>query len=253
MPVFGASLDTLWTELPAMARPAAAARAGFEWVEIPSPYDINAADLRRELIRRGLRLASIACPPPNYTGGPQGFAAVPGTEGRFRRDLSRALRYAGLLRPRVVQIVAGEAEGPEARATLVANLGWAAEKAGRVRLTIEPASAQGRDGVLCCFDRAAGVLDEVAAPNLGLQFDAAHAQAITGDALAAWTRHRARVGHVQFADAPGRGPPGSGALDLEAFFAALDAAGYDGPVCAEYDPGGSTGATLGWLRAHAGS
>ena len=63
MPVFAANLETLWTELHPMDRPAAAARAGFEWVEIPFPYDLNAADLRKELIRLGLRLALMACPP----------------------------------------------------------------------------------------------------------------------------------------------------------------------------------------------
>ena len=247
MPVFGAGLGALWTELPMMERPAAAARAGFEWVEIPSPYGLNAADLRRELVRCGLRLALLACPPPNYAGGPRGFAAVPGVEGRFRRDLARALRYAELLRPRAVQIVAGRAKGPEAHATLVANLAWAATQAKGPRLTIEPAASADDGAFLRDYAQAEAILDEVGASNLTLQFDAAHAQVITGDALAAWMAHGGRVGHAQFADAPGRGAPGTGTLDFAALFAAIDASGYDGPVCAEYRPEGRTERTLGWL------
>ena len=242
MPVFAANLETLWTELHPMDRPAAAARAGFEWVEIPFPYDLNAADLRKELIRLGLRLALMACPPPNYTGGAPGFAAVPGAEGRFRRDLARALRYAELLRPRVLQILPGEAGG--ARGILVENLSWAATRAGSQRLVIEPARGQ---AALTDFDDATAILREIGAPNLLLLFDAAHAHALTGDAAAAWAAYGPRTGHVQFADAPGRGAPGTGEVDLPAFFAAVEASGHEGPLGAEYHPGGATEATLAWF------
>lgn len=242
MPVFAASLETLWTELHPMERPAAAARAGFEWVEIPFPYEMNAADLRRELLRHGLRLALMACPPPNYAGGPRGFAAFPEAQGRFRRDLVRALRYAELLRPRVLQILPGEGRGT--RQTLCENLAWAAAQAGRQRLVVEPAADQ---AALGGFEKAAAVLDDVAAPNVSLLFDAAHAYALDGDPIAAWAAHGARAGHVQFADAPGRGAPGTGGLDLDGLFAAIDASGHQGPVGAEYHPGGATERTLGWF------
>lgn len=242
MPAFAASLETLWTELHPMDRPAAAARAGFEWVEIPFPYDLNAADLRRELIRRGLRLALIACPPPNYTGGARGFAALPGAEGRFRRDLARALRYAELLRPRVLQILPGQGEG--SRDALVENLAWAAERAGAQRLVVEPAPGQAGLG---SFAEAVDVVEAVGAPNLSLLFDAGHAETLAGDVAAAWAAHGRRAGHVQVADGPGRGAPGTAGLDLPALLAAIGAAGYDGPVGAEYDPAGPTERTLGWL------
>lgn len=247
MPIFAASLETLWTELPTLDRAAAAARAGFEWVEIPFPYDLDAAALRRELVRQGLWLALMACPPPNYTGGARGFAAEPGGEARFRRDFARALRYAELLRPRALQILSGPAEGPDARAALRENLAWAAEAARGLRLTVEPEAGEGH--ALGGLDEAAALLDDIGASNLGLQFDAAHAQALSGDALAAWVAHGRRAGHVQFADWPGRGAPGTGRLDLAAFFAAVDASGYSGPVGAEYRPDGPTEATLGWLPA----
>ncbi|MNT72382.1 Hydroxypyruvate isomerase [compost metagenome] len=57
-----------------------------------------------------------------------------------------------------------------------------------------------------------------------------------------------RIGHVQFADCPGRGAPGSGKLDFAEALAALRASGYDGWLAAEYKPGAAgTAASLGWL------
>ena len=248
MPAFAASLATLWTELPLMDRLAAAARAGFEWVEIPFPYDLDAAALRRELVGRGLRLALMACPPPNYAGGPRGFAAVPGAEERFRKDFLRSLRYAELLRPRVLQILPGAAEGADAHATLVANLAWAAERAGGQRMTIEPVDPGPAGAFLRGLGQAAAILDEVGAPNLALQFDAAHVHTITGDVVAAWAEHGERAGHVQIADMPGRTPPGRGTIDLAGLLAAIDAGSYEGPVGAEYRPDAPTDRTLRWLE-----
>lgn len=250
MPRFAANLSTLWTGLPMEQRPAAAAAAGFEWVEVLFPYDLDAAAFRQNLLRQGLSLVLMNGPPPNYTGGSRGFAAVPGGEARFAGDLRRVLRYAALLRPRHVHLMAGTAEGPEARAALVANLRAACAAAPKQSFTIEPISPEVAPGYfLSDFDLAAEVIEEVGADNLGLQFDAYHAHLITGDVPGTWERMRAITRHVQFADAPGRGPPGSGEIDLPGFFARLDADGYGGLVAAEYRPEGETEATLGWLPA----
>ncbi|MNO09102.1 putative hydroxypyruvate isomerase YgbM [compost metagenome] len=52
---------------------------------------------------------------------------------------------------------------------------------------------------------------------------------------------------MQFADAPGRGEPGSGTLDFPAALRALEEIGYSGWLGAEYRPTGSTAESLGWL------
>ena len=55
------------------------------------------------------------------------------------------------------------------------------------------------------------------------------------------------------ADAPGRGEPGSGRLDLDGYLSRLEQAGYDGWVALEYRPTASTLDSLGWLpRARRG-
>lgn len=231
MPEFAANLDSLWTELHPTDRPAAAARAGFQWVEIPFPYEVNAAELRRELLRRGLRLALMACPPPNYTGGPRGFAGVPGAEGRFRRDFDRAMRYAELLKPRTLHVLAGDATGPEARRTLRENLAWASRRAPGQRLAVSP----GRTDALGPIDQAAALLGEVGAANLSLLLDAAW----IADADAGPATDAPPVGHVRLR----RPPDGEDAL-----LAAARAGGHDGPIGVAYDPAGITEPTLGWFQ-----
>ena len=178
MPRFAANLTMLFTELPMLERFAAAADAGFQGVEILFPYDIPARDLSRAAIAAGLEFVLMNTPPPNWAGGPRGFAAEPGREDRFRSDFDRALRFAEALRARHVHIMAGYAEGPDARATFTRNLAWAADRAPHVSLMIEPLNPMDQPGYfLADFDLAAEIIAQVGAPNLGLQFDSYHAQA----------------------------------------------------------------------------
>lgn len=247
MPKFCANLTWLFAERPFMERFRAAREAGFEAVEVLFPYDCPVQQMRDELVWNDLRFVLMNCPPPNATGGLQGFAAIPGLQDRFRRDFERCLRYAQVLRPEHIHIMAGAAEGAEAEAVFIDNLKWAAARAPRQGLTIEPINRADMPGYfLSDFATAARILDAVGADNLRLQFDAYHAQHITGDAMAAWAAHGARAAHVQVAGFPRRDEPVAGAIDYPAFFARLDADGYRGWVSGEYRPAGRTEAGLGW-------
>lgn len=95
MPRFCANLTMLFAERPFMERFAAARVAGFDAVEVLFPYDVAVPDILKVLARNDLPLATINCPPPNYTGGARGFAAVAGS--RFRQDFKRSVRYAAAL------------------------------------------------------------------------------------------------------------------------------------------------------------
>jgi hydroxypyruvate isomerase len=59
------------------------------------------------------------------------------------------------------------------------------------------------------------------------------------------------VAHVQVADWPGRGEPGSGRLDLDRHLTDLAERGYTGWVGLEYRPVTSTTESLAWLAATA--
>lgn len=248
MPRFAANLTLLFPELPFMERFAAAKDAGFEGVEVLFPYDAPVQDMRDQLVIHGLSFVLQNTPPPNWTGGDRGFAAVPGMEERFRRDFIRCLRFADVLKTAHIHIMAGVTEDPAAQATFVENLRWAATHAPKRSLTIEPINRADTPGYyLSDFDLAAEILDEVAAPNLGLQFDAYHAQRLTGDVMGTWAKHGHRAAHIQIAGCPGRHEPAGGEIDYPGFFNRLDQDGYKGWVSAEYNPAGATMAGLGWL------
>jgi hydroxypyruvate isomerase len=249
MPRFAANLTMMFTELPMFERFAAAAEAGFEGVEILFPYDLSAIELYRRSVKAGVQIALINAPPPNWAGGPRGFAATPGTEERFRRDFERSLRVAEALHARHIHIMAGKASGPEALETYIANLTWAAERAPHTSLTIEPISQAASQGYfLSDYDVATNVLDQIGAPNLGLQLDMYHAHHITDDMMACWQKVAPYVRHIQIGGSPGRHEPDHGNLDYPAFFMALDDSGYKGWVSAEYTPHSTTFAGLDWLH-----
>lgn len=248
MPRFAANLTRLFTELPMDERFDAAARAGFTGVEILFPYDIPADHLSRLALAAGLEIVLINTPPPNWSGGPRGFAAMPGQEQRFRDNFDRSLRFAQALHARQINIMSGAADGPLARATFVDNLAWAVKRAPHVSLNIEVLNPIDMPGYfLTDFSLAAEIIAEIDVPNLGLQFDTYHAQAIAEDALGLWRKHAEIIRHIQIAGFPGRHEPVDGEFAFTAFFAELDQSGYRGWVGGEYDPQHLTETGLGWL------
>jgi hydroxypyruvate isomerase len=65
-------------------------------------------------------------------------------------------------------------------------------------------------------------------------------------------RFAAKTGHVQIADAPGRGAPGTGSLPLEDLLDRLRETGYAGWVGLEYKPGDRPSAeAFDWLPREA--
>jgi hydroxypyruvate isomerase len=53
--------------------------------------------------------------------------------------------------------------------------------------------------------------------------------------------------HIQFADWPGRGEPGTGSIDFTTALSEIHASGFNGFVAAEYKPTRDTPMTLEWL------
>jgi len=249
MPKFAANLSFLFKEYPFLERFAEAKACGFEAVEVLFPYEEPASEVAKRMADLNLKMVLINTPPPNYTGGERGFAAVPGLEDRFRKDFKRALRYAQFLGAAHMHIMAGKAKGLVALETFKKNLAWAAAEAPTMSLTIEPINPIDMPGYfLDDFDLAIEILESVAELNLGLQFDAYHAQIITGDAMLAWEKYAPYVRHIQIAGPPDRHEPIKGLVDYPAFFRAVDASGYQGWVSAEYIPKKRTEEGLDWFR-----
>ena len=59
------------------------------------------------------------------------------------------------------------------------------------------------------------VIEQVGAPNVGFLADLYHLAKMGEDVAEVLTRYRDTIMHVQVADPPGRGAPGTGTLDFE--------------------------------------
>ena len=119
----------------------------------------------------------------------------------------------------------------------------AAREAGFTAMEFKPYPLRTADQAVAVVDaaRAAG------SANVGFLCDLYHL-ATNGDDLAAVIeKHAPKITHVQIADAPGRGEPGSGRLDLAGHVAALREHGYEGWVSLEYRPTTTTERSLAWL------
>jgi len=250
---FAANLGYLFTEHDFLDRFAAAAACGFSAVEFAAPYAYAPSELARRL--RDNALQCVLFNLPMGAPGSFGLGCRPERGGEFREGVGRALDYASALGTRRINCIAGvlrQGDDPEhCEATLVENLRFAAGElaAKGIELVIEPINSRDVPGFLVpTCDRAAEVIARCGVPNLYLQCDLYHAAMMDEDPSSILSRHRAIVRHIQFADAPGRGEPGTGQVDFARHFATIEAIGYEGWVSAEYRPTRATAETLHWFR-----
>ena len=90
--------------------------------------------------------------------------------------------------------------------------------------------------------------DAVNKPNLKIMFDCYHIQVMQGNLLLRLKEHLPRIGHIQFANCPGRTESDSGEINFPWLFAEIDSIGWEGFLGAEYIPKTSTEESLGWIR-----
>ncbi len=89
---------------------------------------------------------------------------------------------------------------------------------------------------------------ESGADNLRLLFDIYHLATNGDDVDRVLDAYTDRIGHVQIADSPGRGEPGTGEIHYPFVLAKLERLGYDGYVGLEYNPTTeTTEQSLAWL------
>lgn len=255
MPRFSANISMLFAERDWLDRPAAAAAAGFGAVEIQFPYDRPAEDWRRAIEAAGLAVSVINIPVGDMLDGGPGLAATPGRQAAFRRAAEAARDVAAALRPRNVNVLSGcpELHGFARARSLAAqaeNLRVAADLMGEigVGVVVEAVNTVDRPGFLLSTSaQALEAIDRAGHPNLALEHDLYHMAIMEGRLVARLGEILPRIGHIQFADHPGRHEPGTGKIDYPAVFEALDRLGYAGWCAAEYVPSRVTEETLGWM------
>jgi hydroxypyruvate isomerase len=139
----------------------------------------------------------------------------------------------------------------EQDAVAVENLAFAAGAAGRAgaSVLVEAINSVDIPGFpVDSSDKALAVIEKVGAPNIGFLADLYHLAKMGEDVADVLSRHQESLLHVQVADPPERGAPGTGTLDFEPLFRQLAGQGYGGWVGLEYVPGpGGSASSFGWL------
>ena len=252
-----ANLTMMFNEVDFLDRFEAAAQAGFKGVEYLFPYDFDKAALAEGLERHGLTQALHNLPAGDFAGGERGIAIFADRQGEFQYGVGRAIDYAKALGCTQLNCLAGiapeGADGQGLRRTSVDNLRFAAGAldAEGIALLIEPINTRDIPGFfLSTTAQALGIMDDVGAANLRLQYDVYHMQIMEGDLAPTVEAHLDRIAHIQIADTPGRHEPGTGEINYPFVFSHLDKIGYDGWIGCEYVPATTTTDGLGWAASY---
>jgi hydroxypyruvate isomerase len=251
---FSAHISWLFGELPYLERVGAARRAGFRWIETAWPHPREVELLPRTVAEHGVGVALLNCPAGDVAGGERGFVNDPSrseeAEQAFLAAADLAARLgAGSLNLLVGRDLPGVSLARQRDCVLAALRSFGPQAAARgLRLLLEPINALENPGYLAPTpEDAIELIEGSGADGLGLLLDVYHVACAGGDPLAAIDRAGGLIGHVQISDWPGRGQPGSGSLDMWGILEHLGASGYEGAVGLEYEPRGTTEASLAFL------
>jgi hydroxypyruvate isomerase len=244
----------LFREHPFLERPAAARRAGFSAIESWWPPENDVARWPRAVRDAGVRGHLVNSYAGDLEAGERGFLNVSSRHEECAANVAEAIRLAGAIGAGKINVLVGRRiPGASERAELASIASVLRECAGPAaaaccELLIEPLNAVEVPGYLVPTPRAAAELVEaVGSPAVRLLFDVYHVARAGFDPISELAAYRDLIGHIQYADAPGRGPPGTGRVDIRRLVDELDAIGYDGLVGLEFNPGTSTTESLSFL------
>lgn len=232
-------------------RMAAAAAAGFTKFEMFTTGNRDVASLRATLDSIGGTMVSTVTDPRIQI-------VIADTHENFRNMFAVAAREAEALGCTNIVVPSGAAVPYMKRpvqlgivAGAIASVVPIAEAHG-LTILLEPVNTRvDHPGVLFAMtEDAVKVIEEINSPRVKLLYDIYHSITELEDPFTVVPAVAQHIGHVQVADAPGRGEPGSGTADWPALLGLLKQVGYTGLIGAEFSPTGpDTPAALAHLRA----
>lgn len=252
---FSANVSILFREAPLLERFARAAEAGFGAVEFWWPLGEDLAELEAAIRDAGLETALFNFLAGDMPAGERGLVSDPRRQDEFRASVPVALALADRLGCRRLNALAGHRlpglEREQQLELAAANIAWAAKHAAAIgaEVLVEAVNTfENGPYLLPTTAAAAGLVERAGRDNVRLQYDAYHAQRMEGNLVATLRERADLIGHVQLADSPARGEPGSGEINFRYVLGELERLGYDGYLGLEYNPTTErTEDSLGWL------
>lgn len=251
---FSANVSILFKEVPLLERFGRAAEAGFSAVEFwwPSGEDLGAVE--RAVKDAGLTVALFNFDAGDMPGGDRGLVSDPERREQFRENVPVALELARALGCKRMNILLGheieDMDREEQLSLARGNVAFAAEKAREagVEVVVEAVNTFENGPYLVYSTAEAVEFARSVGEDVKIQHDFYHMQRMEGNLVANLREHIGEIGHVQIADSPGRGEPGTGEIHYPFVLATLEDLGYDGYVGLEYNPTTeTTEESLGWL------
>jgi hydroxypyruvate isomerase len=251
------NLSMIFTEVPLIERFALAQAQGFEHVEIQFPYELSIEAIQEQLQLHRLSLCLINVPAGDLMQGGNGLAGIPGKELEFSRALEQAVHYAGALDVPRVNILAGkqpqDADLLPCLNTLAENLKLACHILSEH--DIEPVfeMINGTDMprfLVQNIAQAQEMLEAVQHPALKMQYDCYHMAMMGENVLEALQDNLHDIGHIQFADCPGRHEPDTAQIMWAEIFNWLQHSSYQGFIAAEYRPQSHSVNSFAWKKKY---
>ena len=219
---FSANLSMLFLEYSFLERFDKAAQSGFRGVEFMFPYDYDIDVLKEKLQTNQLEHTLHNLPAGDWAAGERGIACIPGREEEFRDGVAAAVRYAKELGNKKINCLVGktpaEFSDEQIQQTLVENLRYAANMLAQedILLLIEPINHFDMPGFhLTGTQQALALIDSVGCNNIKIQYDIYHMQRMEGELTQTMTTWANKIGHLQIADNPRRGEPGTGEINYD--------------------------------------
>jgi hydroxypyruvate isomerase len=250
-----ANVSILFKDAPFPERFERAAAAGFDAVEFWWPAGEALDEVEAAIKQANLQVALFNFDAGEMPKGDRGLLSDRDRQHRFRENVPLALELARRLGCERMNALIGLERAPGERdeqlALAAENVRWAADQAAPhgIAITIEAVNTFENGPYLVPTTRqAAQFIDRVGRPNVRLQYDAYHMQRMEGNLVATIEQHLPRIAHIQIADSPGRGEPGTGEINFRFVLDAIDRLGYDGWIGLEYNPTtATTEESLAWM------
>jgi hydroxypyruvate isomerase len=225
------------------------------------PGDREADAFLTALGDAGVSLVSLNFAAGDMAAGERGLASRPDCAAAFRDNVQACVAIAERAGCSLLNALYGnraDGVGHTVQENLaIKNLALAGREASRIGATVLVEALNSFENPrypLTSSGAALAVIDRVRAEAgvAGLAFlaDLYHLARMGEDLAGLIAAQAGRFGHVQIADAPGRGAPGTGELAFGPLLRQLAASGYRGWVGLEYKPSdpADSSASFGWLR-----